>query len=267
VHRWQVGDVDIVRLEDLDFAVPSEAPVPSWCVPQLAPSVDEVGIAFSALAIAADGLRIVVDPWLANDFPRVEPDAAEHAARLLGELGDAGFPADEVDVVVNTHLDGIGWNTRPAGASWQPSFPNARYLYPADEVAALDAGIPIHGGGDLAVLRTLVELELVAPPRPLTPTVTLVDAPGHNDGHLAVRIEDGGDLAVYAGHLFLSPFHVADPSTVGDDEPVPEVTIATRRAILDELADRDGLLLTTLLGGPGGGRVAREGAGFLLRSG
>jgi glyoxylase-like metal-dependent hydrolase (beta-lactamase superfamily II) len=266
MHRWQVGDVEIVRIEDLDFAVPSDSPVPEWCVPDLAPTTDQVGIAFSALALAADGQRIVVDPWMANDGPRAEPDARDHAERLLAELSAAGFPADEVDVVVNTHLDGVGWNSRPTSDGWQPSFPNARYLYPAAELAALEAGQAIEGDAAFAELARLVDIEAVHPPNALTPSVSLDDAPGHNWGHLAVRVERAGALAIYPGHLVLTPFDIADPARADPDDPQHAVAVVTRRRLLDELAERQGLLLTTLLGGSGAGTVHRDGTGFRLGS-
>jgi glyoxylase-like metal-dependent hydrolase (beta-lactamase superfamily II) len=91
----------------------------------------------------------------------------------------------------------------------------------------------------------------------------LEDAPGHNWGHLAVRIESGDDVALYPGHLVLSLAQVDAP-----DRDVGEVDVAvaaaTRRKIFDELARRRGLLLTTLIGGPGGGMVTRRDAGFEL---
>jgi glyoxylase-like metal-dependent hydrolase (beta-lactamase superfamily II) len=264
MHRWLIGDVEIIRIEDLDFAVPSEAPVPDWCVPDFAPSNREFRIAFSVLAIASDGVNIVVDPWLANDGPRDQPDASAHAARLLGELAAAGFPADEVDLVVNSHLDGVGWNTVPTPKGWEPAFPNARYLYPATELAAIAAGEPINGDDALAELAAQRDLEAVEAPLALTSTVSLSPAPGHNFGHVAVRIDDGNDLAIYAGHLVLTPFQVDDPESGDDANPTRDTAVASRRKILDELAARNGLLLTTLLGGPGGGRVRRHDNGFAI---
>lgn len=258
MHRWQVGAVDILRIEDLDFAVPSDVPVPQWCVPHFAPSVDEVGIAFSALAIAADGVRIVIDPWLANDGPRDQPDATTTATRLLDELEQSGFPVADVDIVVNTHLDGIGWNTYPTDDGWVPAFPKARYLYPADEVAAIVRGEPIYGNEAFSLLARARDIERVEAPMALTPSISLVPAPGHNFGHVAVRIESDDELALYPGHLVLSPLQVDDPSSGDDDNPFRETAIKTRRRLLNELADRDGLLLTTLLGGPGGGVVHRN---------
>lgn len=263
--RWQIGDIDIVRVTDDDFALPSDRPVPEWCVGDLAPSLDEVGLAFSALAVRSADTNIVIDPWLANDFPRNGDDAAARAERLLGELTAEGFPADAVDIVVNTHLDGIGWNTRPDGdGGWCLSFPSARHLYPAAEVEAIERGDDIGGRDAFVGLAALVDIERVRAPEVIAPGVALVDAPGHNPGHHAVRIVTDDDIAIYPGHLILTPFDIADPDedqTVGmDGEPAA----LTRRVILDELADRGGLLLTTLLGGSGGGRVVRDGAGFAL---
>ncbi len=260
MHTWRVGDVDIVRIEDENFAVPAPAPPAGWMIPTFATDDGEVRIAFSALAIRTPTRRIVVDPWLANDHPRSQPDAADHAGKLLEELAAAGFPPDDVGLVVNTHCDGIGWNTRPGPDNqWLPSFPNARYLYPAAELAAIDAGADIYGAGELTVLREAGLVDGIEPPTSLGPEVELVDAPGHNPGHVAVRVESRGDFAVIPGHLVLSPFQVADPgTTLAGEEPLQLVAAAaTRRAMLDELADRNGLLVTTLVGGPGGGRITR----------
>jgi glyoxylase-like metal-dependent hydrolase (beta-lactamase superfamily II) len=45
-------------------------------------------------------------------------------------------PAD-IDVVFCTHLhvDHVGWNTRLENGQWVPTFPNARYLFPAEDEA------------------------------------------------------------------------------------------------------------------------------------
>jgi hypothetical protein len=159
MHRWKVGSAEIVRVEDSSFALATDAAVADWMVPHFAPSATEIGVAFSAFAVAVDGACVVVDPWLADDSPRERSDAKAHVDRLIGELAAAGFAAGDVDLVVNTHLDGIGWNTRPDGrGGWCP----------------------------------------------------------------------------------------------------------TRRRLFDELAERRGLLLTSMLGGSGGGRLSRSGATYRL---
>jgi glyoxylase-like metal-dependent hydrolase (beta-lactamase superfamily II) len=261
--RWRVGTVEVVRIDASSFVLPSPVPMPSWAVPWLTPSVGEAPVAFSALAIRSGDQRIVVDPWLADDGPRSRPDAAVIIDGLLRELAEAGFPAERVDTVVNTHLDGIGWNTRPSADGWVPTFPRARYLFPAAELAAVDRGVRIAGGDELGPLRDAGVLEAIELPHVLTPEVMLETAPGHNYGHAAVRIDSEGDLAVYPGHLVLSLLQIDAPErNVGEADLV--TATATRRRILGELADRRGLLLTTLIGGPGAGTVARAAAGFRL---
>ncbi len=273
MHRWSVGEVEIVRIEDESFALPSDEPAPAWAVPDFAPNPGEVGLAFSAIAIADRDRRILVDPWLANDFPRTQPDAAERVTRLLGELESAGFAADAFDTVVNTHYDGMGWNTRPHKSpvdptdevGWQPSFRNARYVYPRDELDAWRQGrFPpeVLGLEGLEVLETAGVLDAIELPHQLSPNVRLTDAPGHAFGHLAVTISSGGETAVIGGHLFLNPFQISDPSVAADLDPI--AATESRRRLLAELADVDGLLLTTLLGGPGGGHVRREGDSYRL---
>lgn len=255
---WTVGDVRIVRIVDLEVDLPAGRPVPDWCVPAFANGRGEVGLAFSAFGIFSAGRRIVVDPWLANDGPRGREGAAAVAERLLHELAEAGFAAGEVDAVVNTHLDGIGWNTRPAphGGAWVPSFPNARYHWSAiqlDRRAADDRLVPLLAAN---------VIDAVAPGDQLTSEVSVQDAPGHERGHLAVRIDSGGQVAIIPGHLFLSPLQVADPAIPFDED---QVTAAdTRTRLLNDLADRQGLLLSPLLGGPGGGVVRRAGRGWCL---
>ena len=250
-----------MRIEDDDFAVPSERPVPSWAVPDLAPDTSAYFVAFSAFGIASGSRMIVVDPWLANDFPRTQPDAAERAERLLGELADEGFDPEDVDTVINTHIDGVGWNTRPDGDGWEPSFPNARHLYHRAEHDAYVRGEPQFADVDLSPLFDAELVDPVDPPFAVADGVSVVDTPGENFGHMAVQLDSGTELAMIPGHLFLTVFGVSD-STPGDEER--EDAVVSRARVLAELADRQGLLLSPLFGGAGGGRVERTGDGYRL---
>ena len=56
---------------------------------------------------------VLVDPWLAFDDP------AWFGPRL--DAGGGGEAADQVDVVVNSHIDGVGANADPATGA--PAFP------------------------------------------------------------------------------------------------------------------------------------------------
>ena len=85
----------------------------------------------------------------------------------------------------------------------------------------------------------------------------MVDAPGHSAGHYAIRVASADDLAIYPGHLILNVFDISDPMAGNPDDPRSDQSASTRTAILGALAGQNGLLLTTLLGGSGAGRVVR----------
>ncbi len=67
------------------------------------------------------------------------------------------MPPSDVDVVVLSHVDGIGWSLRRDGDDWVPTFPRARYVLPAAELAAIDGGAPINGGEHLGPLRGVLD--------------------------------------------------------------------------------------------------------------
>jgi len=261
MQTWTVGDVEIVRIADLDFALPADETMLEWMVPSLAPSTSEYRVAFSALAVRDGDTRVVVDPWLQAE--RDKPEAAATVERLLGELERAGFAADEVDLVVNTHLESVGWNTRPDGDDWVLTFPNARYVYPADEVAAVAAGEPVFGSADFIHLQDITDVEAVVGIAALTESISVEPTVGHSWGHQIVRIESLGDVAIYLGHLVIHPLQIARPG-VHEWEHESAIAAGPRTQYLGELADREGLLLTTLVGGAGGGCVRRDGDGFRL---
>jgi len=263
VRHWSIGGIQITRIDASNFVLPASSPMPAWSVPAFTPSTGDSPIAFSALVVRTGAATVVVDPWIVDDSPRSRPNATDVIGGLLAELAPLGVAASDVDFVVNTHIDGIGWNTRPSGDDWVATFPNARYLFPADELAAVERGLPINGSESLGPLVEAGVIDAVGPPFEVAQGVSLTDAAGHNYGHVAVRIEQNDQLAIYPGHLVLSLAQVDQPDAdLGDTDHA--AASASRRTILGELAERRGILLTTLIGGPGGGIVEPHGTGFRL---
>jgi glyoxylase-like metal-dependent hydrolase (beta-lactamase superfamily II) len=192
---------------------------------------------------------VVVDPWLAFDDP------ARLAPRLAA-LRAAGVDPEEVDLVVNTHVDGIGANVQADGS---PTFPKARYLLPAAELEDLRSGTHPDERG-LAFLRLDDEgrVDAVHGGEQVLPGVHLEDAPGHNRGHVVVWLTSGGEQAVITGHLFLHPAQIAAPEVAnGDLDPV--ALERTRRALLGRCVEAGALLIGPLFAAPGGGRVEADG--------
>jgi Metallo-beta-lactamase superfamily len=266
MERWTVGDSVITRVPDEQFelVVPQDEATKSvllsqasWLAPQFLTAAGELRVGTSAIAIETPGARIVVDPWLAfDDADRTTPEATARLDRLLAQLGDAGFPPESVDFVVNTHIDGVGANTRPAEGGEVPAFPNARYVIAPEEIAALQGGrFP---GAD--ALNALVAAGLVdEPDGRVAGDVAMERGPGHSGGHHVVRVGPDGDDAVVIGHLFLHPAQVFSPDPrAGLDEDIA-LAAETRRALLARATEKQTLVIGPLWATPGAGTVVAAG--------
>lgn len=260
--RWTVGDSVITRVPDerFELVVPQDDATTSvlrsqasWLAPRFLTDACELRLGSSALVVDTPGARVVIDPWLAfDDADRTTPEAAAHIDRLLADLTDAGFPPESVDVVVNTHIDGVGANTRPTANGEVPAFLNARYVIAPAEIAALREG-RFPGAEPLDVL--LSEGLVDDPAGQVAGEVVMELGPGHSPGHHVVRIGPEGEDAVVIGHLFLHPAQVFSPDPRAGLDAEIDVAAETRRALLRRAAEEKTLVIGPLWATPGAGTI------------
>lgn len=261
--RWTCGAVEVVRLPDpgVTLAIPQDEATEArlratgWLDPYLGDD-GSLLVGSSATLVRTKSATILVDPWLAFDDP------ARLAPRLAA-LRAAGVAPPDVDIVINTHVDGIGANVEADGT---PVFPRARYLLPAAELEAL-CDLPVAdrptGTDAFLDLADLGLLELVERTHRVTTGVRLEEALGHSPGHAVVWLGSAGRSLLVAGHLFLHPAQVASPEvTVGDVDPA--LLVLTREALLERCAAKKAVLVGPLFAGPGGGRVITGDTGWEL---
>jgi glyoxylase-like metal-dependent hydrolase (beta-lactamase superfamily II) len=265
--RIAVGDVQLTRAEYFDIALgpevvnlsSAEVVALPGSTPVWATDDGDVNIGQAMWVVESAGTTIVVDPCGASDaFLRTGPEAIVHQEAMLAALAGAGFAAADVDLVVLTHLDGIGLAgvVDEAGA-WSPAFPDARIIVNGQELAFLTSpaaeGTP--GLGPFLELVAAGAVDAVADDHPVAPGVRLVHTGGHSVGHSVVRVESGDDLAVLIGHLAVSPLNLAAPIS-----PASHVDAAVAGAVIDgllaEAAATGGVLIGPLWPSPGAGHVA-----------
>jgi len=259
---WTIGGIEVTRVDDPGFqlVLPSDdATVAAlqqapWLAPHFVTDDGSLQVGSSCTVVRTPEAVVLVDPFLAFDDP-------DRLGPRLQALREAGVEADDVDVVVNTHVDGIGVNVLLDGS---PTFPLARYLVPRLELDAMRDGT--HGdtrAGALLALQDDGVVEATDGDEAVVAGVRLEDAPGHNPGHHVVWVEDGDAHAVVSGHLFLHPAQlVLLDNQNGDRDPV--VLEASRRALLARCAAGDVLLVGPLFAPPGGGYVRADGDAWHL---
>ena len=84
--------------------------------------------------------------------------------------------------------------------------------------------------------------------------------PGHTPGHTSVFIESEGEELVVLGDVAVHELQLADPDLVYVSEHDPELSAATRKQVLGQLADRGTDAIVGHFHGPG--RFSRQGEGF-----
>ena len=276
---WTIGDVTITRVQESMTAIPVNGLIPkadhdvlashaSWLRPHFVDDDGNLMLSIHAFGITAGDRKIIVDTCIGNDRKIPGMEALTLDTPFLDDLAAAGFPREEVDTVICTHLhfDHVGWNTMLVDGAWVPTFPNARYLVCREEWAHWDAeGQSGYASTIEDAVRPVIDAglaDLVPPDHQVTDEIRLEPTPGHTPGHVAVHIESGGKHAFITGDLAHHPVQFAEPDWCSDPDTDPAQSEATRRRLLAEHGDTDVLVLGTHFAPPCSGRLVTDGNGY-----
>ncbi|MFE2924243.1 MBL fold metallo-hydrolase [Streptomyces goshikiensis] len=285
-----LGDVEVLRVVEWQGPlVPAADFVPEagaelwkaneeWLAPDhWEPERDLAVVALQTWVLRSAGRTILVDTGVGNGRERPGSPRFHHwQADFLGELERAGVRPEDVDLVVNTHVhaDHVGGNTVDEAGEWVPAFPNAEYLIPAaddhwfgprggygkglredDRLLYEDSVAPVHRAGQAVLWEGAHRID---------EHLTLESAPGHTPGSAVLRLDSGGDRAVFVGDLLHSPVQILRPSCNSCFCMDEAEAAASRLRILERAADTRELVVPAHFGGAGAVEVRRDGAGFAL---
>jgi glyoxylase-like metal-dependent hydrolase (beta-lactamase superfamily II) len=187
---------------------------------------------------------------------------------LMERLGQAGYKADEVDLVVITHghPDHIGGLTEGG----KPVFSKARYVFGAAEFDFWKRGETVREARKFnreLFMQIAVPLAdratFVKPGDEIAPGVRAVDAAGHSPGLLAYHVESQGKrLLIWADTCIHYVVAIQRPDWHVDVDDIKDKAVETRKRILDMVAT-DGLIVAGFhMPFPGLGMVEKSAAGF-----
>ncbi len=216
---------------------------------------------------------ILVDTCVGNHKDRVQPLWHRQDRPYLANLAAIGLTPADIDVVMCTHLHGdhIGWNTKLEGGRWVPTFPNARYVFSRadyDYFAALSPGDRAYPPVADSI-RPIVEAgqaAVVDPDYALDDEVAIYPAPGHTPGHYCVDLRSSGRRALLTGDLMHHPIQVRRPDWSSFFCYDRDWSRRTRIKFVDDMTDRDVLVLAAHFPGPTAGHIrgGPTGAWFAL---
>jgi len=282
--QYRSGDTLISRIDEMQLTSFS----PSRLFPELAQDCGDKEIFPDPLLSAEGNIILNCHSWLLQDGERtilVDTGAGRGKSRpfapyfdnlsppFLENLAAHGVAPGDVDLVLLTHLhvDHVGWNTLPAEGGFVPTFPNAKYVFSAEEYAFFSDPenlIDRHRTSFMAredsvdpVVRAGQAMMVTADGSEILPGIRFLPTPGHSPFHASIALATADGEALFAGDTLHHQGQVLRPEVNSVFDADPEEARASRRLVLDRAASNDVILFGAHLAGHSAIRVSgRDGA-------
>jgi glyoxylase-like metal-dependent hydrolase (beta-lactamase superfamily II) len=207
----------------------------------------------NSILVFSENKTILIDTGLGHKLP---PKAVKNwglewpEGTLLDNLAQRGVSAEDVDIVIGTHLhsDHCGGNTSEYNGQVLPTFPNAQYYVQSMEFT--DAYHPDVRTRGTYLPENFVPvwqsgmLDLLYGDTEITGEVHCVLTRGHTRGHQSVILDDGtGPPVFFVADLASYAVHLARPAWVTAYDVEPLETIRTKQNIQKWAIEHDALLV------------------------
>ncbi len=191
---------------------------------------------------------------------------------LEDALKQLGVSHEDVALMIDTHLhfDHAGGNTYvDEEGQVRLTFPRARYVVQRAEYLwasnTNERTAASYFPHNFAPVMDSGRLELVQGEVEIVPGITLMPTPGHTPGHQSVRLDSGGETALFLADLVPTAAHLPLPWIMGYDVE-PLVTLETKRRILKSAAEQEWLVVFEHDAEVPWGRVAHDGKAYGLKA-
>ncbi len=216
MRTWTIGDVAVTRIVEMwDFqdninmtmpeATAEEVIAMRWLHPHYATPDGLQRMNFQGFAVTTPNHKLMIDTCIGAGRARAFDVFCNLPEGFLEDLRSLGIEREDIDTVMCTHFhhDHVGWNTHFRDGAWQPTFPNARYLFGRKEYDAW-AEMRRHEGHDMRHIEDSVDPIVAAGLHELVESDHVICADGdtklwlepshgHTPGHVHVRISSKGE--------------------------------------------------------------------------
>ena len=276
----RVGNVECAVLSDGEFRMDGGAmfgivPKVLWEMVVRSDELNRIPMALNCLLVRSEGKHILVDTGFGGKLPSKETENLalhRHHGDLLHNLQRHGLGADDIDIVINTHLhsDHCGGNTTIRHSVCAPTFRNAQYW-----VQRLEWREAFHTNErtrrsylseNFAALQETTRLRLLDGDTKVTSEVRCMATRGHTRGHQSVIIESAGEAAVFLGDLAARAVHLERLAWTTAFDTEPPQTVETKRALREWALEKEALLFFGHDVRTPVGRLHREGDNFWVEA-
>ena len=249
--------------------------VPQVVWKHLRPPDDNNRIAFAlnSLLIRSEGQTILVDTGYGrklSDKMAQNAGLERQTGDLLADLSRLGVQADEIDIVINTHLhaDHCGGNTLRQGDKLVPTFPQAQYLIQRLEwtnaIMPNERTRATYLPENYQPLLATGHAKIVDGDTKVTNEVRTATARGHTRAHQVVILESQGETALFVADMASLHYHLERLAWIPSYDVEPLESIETKRYWQQWALERDALILFQHDTGVLAGKLKTDGRRFKI---
>jgi len=255
MRRLTLGDFELSVISDGTYPLDGGAlfgvvPKVMWSRKAQADEKNMIQAGLNSLLIRTGKQTVLVETGIGNKLPEKMIKIYGQPARLLDNLAAAGVAAEDIDIVINTHLhfDHCGWNTVRKGDRVEATFPRAKYYVQQREwehgQRQLERDAVSYISDNYNPLIESGQMELIEGNRKIVPGIRVEEFPGHTAHMQAVIVESGGKTASYISDLIPTSAHL-DITWVMAFDLFPLDTIASRKRYYTQALPEEWLTVFT----------------------
>ncbi|HYB95996.1 MAG TPA: methylmalonyl-CoA epimerase [Vicinamibacterales bacterium] len=252
--RYSLGDLELLSMSDGFIGLDGGAmfgvvPRTLWEKRLPPDDANRIPLGMRPLVVRNGATTAIIDAGCGDkmDAKSAQIYKLDRRYHLDHALADAGLSADDIDLVIASHLhfDHVGGFTARRNGATVPRFPKARYVAHRGEWA--DATHPHERNrasylqDNFVPLMDAGVLTLVDDDTEIMPGVRYRRSGGHTPNHQVVMIESQGRTAVFAADMYPTSAHIPDAWIMGYDL-YPMDTLAFKRDFVREAIEREYLV-------------------------
>ncbi len=255
IDRISLGQFEIYGLRDGFFFLDGGAmfgvvPKTLWEKKFPADEKNRIKLALNSILIKTAKELILVETGIGGDL---DPKFYDYYSvgknpGLVLSLEKLGYQAEDIDLVVNTHLhfDHCGGNTsKNEKGEDAPTFPKARYIIQKGEweyaLHPSERDIASYLEQNFLPLEKYGLLQLVDGNKEISEGVEVIVVPGHTSRHQCLKVSTGGKVFFFLGDLVPTSAHVG-LSYIMSYDLSPQQTLENKRKYFDQAIEEDWIL-------------------------
>lgn len=245
----KLGAFELISLSDGTFRLDGGAmfgvvPKTLWSKRTTADDKNRIPLGLRPLLVRTGTQNVLIDTGIGDKMPPklVDIYAIDRTRHLDHSLADHGLTADDIDVVIATHLhfDHFGGSTALVDGTLRPRFRNARYLIRRgdweDATHPHDRNRASYLPENFLPLAEAGVIDFVEDDGEVLPGISVWRTGGHAMYHQWIRVRSEGRTAAYVADLIPTTAHIDEPWIMGYDL-YPMDTFYCKQQFLREAID------------------------------